>query len=183
MIKKRLVVIGNGMAGARLVEEVLARGGREKYDIVMFGDEPHGNYNRILLSNVLAQSQDPRDIYLNPLEWYRENGVKLHSGVRVRSIDRRSRRLIADHDQTFLDHSLSLPFVDGRSTRTAQTLNSGIRLIGSRASFVSRLADPSPPQWKGRKTVSSRILLVTSTRKRPRPRRVVSTTSPPDASA
>ena len=59
MIKKRLVVIGNGMAGARLVEEVLARAGGEKYDIVMFGDEPHGNYNRILLSNVLAQRKRP----------------------------------------------------------------------------------------------------------------------------
>ena len=96
-MKKRLVVIGNGMAGARLVEEVLARGGGDQHDIVMFGDEPHGNYNRILLSNVLAQSQDPRDIFLNPLEWYAENGVKLHAGVRVRGIDRRGRRLFCDH--------------------------------------------------------------------------------------
>jgi nitrite reductase (NADH) large subunit len=96
MIKKRLVVIGNGMAGARLVEEILTRGGGEQYDITMFGDEPRGNYNRILLSNVLAQSQDPRDIYLNPLEWYAENGVKLHAGVRVRGIDRRSRRIFCE---------------------------------------------------------------------------------------
>ena len=80
--RKRLVVIGNGMAGARLVEDVVGRSGRDLYDITMFGDEPYGNYNRILLSNVLAKSQDPSDIFLNPLEWYAENGVTLHAGTR-----------------------------------------------------------------------------------------------------
>ena len=54
MAKQRLVVIGNGMAGARAVEEVLARGGADMFDITMFGDEPYGNYNRILLSNILS---------------------------------------------------------------------------------------------------------------------------------
>ena len=58
MGKQRLVVIGNGMAGARAVEEMLARGGAEQFDITMFGDEPYGNYNRILLSNVLSGAQD-----------------------------------------------------------------------------------------------------------------------------
>ena len=58
MGKQRLVVIGNGMAGARAVEEILARGGAEQFDITMFGDEPYGNYNRILLSNVLNGAQD-----------------------------------------------------------------------------------------------------------------------------
>ena len=51
---QRLVVIGNGMAGARLVEDLLARDGADRFDITIFGDEPHGNYNRILLSGVLA---------------------------------------------------------------------------------------------------------------------------------
>ena len=51
MAKLSLVVVGNGMAGARAVEEVLARGGGDQFDIVMFGDEPYGNYNRILLSS------------------------------------------------------------------------------------------------------------------------------------
>ena len=50
--KKKLVVVGNGMAGARTVEEILRRGGQ--FDITMFGDEPYGNYNRIMLSNVLG---------------------------------------------------------------------------------------------------------------------------------
>lgn len=91
--KKRLVVVGNGMAGARLVEEVIARGGRDQYDITVFGDEPYGNYNRILLSNVLAKSQDPADIFLNPMAWYEENGVTLHAGMKVTRVDRRMKRV------------------------------------------------------------------------------------------
>src|SRR5262249_55886723 len=86
MKKKNLVVIGNGMAGARTVEEILARGGGEMFDITMFGDEPYGNYNRILLSNVLNGSQDENEIFLNPIEWYRENNITLHVGVYAESI-------------------------------------------------------------------------------------------------
>jgi NAD(P)H-dependent nitrite reductase large subunit len=85
--KRRLVVVGNGMAGARLVEEVLARRGGDRYDITIFGEEAVGNYNRILLSSVLARSHDPKDIFLNPLPWYAENGVTLHAGARVSGID------------------------------------------------------------------------------------------------
>ena len=69
MEKQKLVVIGNGMAEARFVEETLARGRADRFDITMFGDEPCGNYNRILLSNVLAGSHDPDDIFINPLPW------------------------------------------------------------------------------------------------------------------
>jgi NAD(P)H-nitrite reductase large subunit len=70
--KRKLVVIGNGMAGARTVEETLARGGGDQFDITMFGEEPTGNYNRILLSNVLNGSYKEDEIFLNPLDWYRE---------------------------------------------------------------------------------------------------------------
>jgi nitrite reductase (NADH) large subunit len=87
MQKQRLVIIGNGMAGARLVEEVVARGGRERYEIIVFGEEPYGNYNRILLSGVLAGSNDPSNIFLNALSWYHEHGVQLHAGTRVQRID------------------------------------------------------------------------------------------------
>jgi nitrite reductase (NADH) large subunit len=89
--KQRLVVIGNGMAGARLVEEVVARGGSDLFEIVVFGDEPYGNYNRILLSSMLAGTHDPKDIFINPLVWYEENGVTLHAGKRVSTIDRAAR--------------------------------------------------------------------------------------------
>ena len=91
MTKQKLVVVGNGMAGARAVEEVLLRGGDELFDIVMFGDEPYGNYNRILLSNVLSGIQDAGEIFINPLSWYEENKVKLHAGARVTEIDRAAR--------------------------------------------------------------------------------------------
>ncbi len=91
--KRRLVVVGNGMAGARLVEDVLARGGGDQFRIAVFGDEPCGNYNRILLSGVLAGTHRPDDIFLNPLSWYEANAVTLHAGVRVDSIDVPSRQV------------------------------------------------------------------------------------------
>jgi nitrite reductase (NADH) large subunit len=84
---EKLVVVGNGMAGIRAVEEILARGGSELFDITVFGDEPYGNYNRILLSNVLAGSDDPAEIYLNQVDWYDENDIDLRAGVRVVRID------------------------------------------------------------------------------------------------
>jgi nitrite reductase (NADH) large subunit len=89
--KQRLVIIGNGMAGARFAEEVLARHGSALFDLVIFGDEPYGNYNRVLLSSVLAGTHDPRDIFINPLNWYEENGIKLHAGIRADSIDRQAK--------------------------------------------------------------------------------------------
>src|SRR5579884_855465 len=85
--KQRLVVIGNGMAGARFIEDVIARQGNERFDIVVFGDEPYGNYNRILLSGVLAGTHNAQDIFMNPLAWYKENNVTLHCGSPVTRID------------------------------------------------------------------------------------------------
>jgi nitrite reductase (NADH) large subunit len=90
-MKKNLVDIGNGMAGARAVEEILVRGGNDKFNITMFGDEPYGNYNRILLSNVLNGTQPEEEIFLNPIEWYRKNDITLHVGVYAESILRKSR--------------------------------------------------------------------------------------------
>src|SRR5947209_7038779 len=89
--KQNLVVVGNGMAGARAVEEILARGGDRMFDITMYGDEPYGNYNRILLSNVLNGSQDESEIFLNPIEWYQENNITLHVGVYADAILRKSK--------------------------------------------------------------------------------------------
>ncbi len=90
---KKLVVIGNGMAGARVVEEILGRA-PDKFEIVMFGAEPYGNYNRILLSNVLNQTQEPDDIFINPLSWYKENRITLHAGVKAVKIDTERRVVI-----------------------------------------------------------------------------------------
>ncbi|NAZ77261.1 FAD-dependent oxidoreductase, partial [Kineococcus sp. T13] len=86
--RRRLVVVGNGMAGVRAVEELLERGGREQFDVTVFGDEPYGNYNRIMLSHVLSGEEDEEGIFLNSLPWYAENGIALRAGVRVERIDR-----------------------------------------------------------------------------------------------
>jgi nitrite reductase (NADH) large subunit len=95
MAKHKLVVVGNGMAGARAVEEVLSRAG-DRFEIVMFGNESYGNYNRILLSNVLNGSQGPDDILINPLDWYAENGVTLYSGELVIDIDRAAKVILTE---------------------------------------------------------------------------------------
>lgn len=90
--KPKLVVIGNGMAGMRTVEELLqlAPG---LYDITVFGAEPYGNYNRIMLSLLLSGEKNADEIMLNTREWYAENGIALHAGDPVVAIDRRRRRV------------------------------------------------------------------------------------------
>ncbi|WP_232548824.1 nitrite reductase large subunit NirB [Propioniciclava soli] len=95
MERQRLVVIGNGMAGARTVEEILTRA-PDLFDITMFGEEPHGNYNRIALSHVLAGEEDFDSIFLNSLAWYAANGITLHAGVRAKRIDRFAKVVYAD---------------------------------------------------------------------------------------
>lgn len=94
--KQNLVVIGNGMAGARTVEEILARGGADMFDITMFGEEPTGNYNRILLSNVLNGSYQESEIFLNPLSWYQENNIALLSGLKASGLLRRAKLVFGE---------------------------------------------------------------------------------------
>ncbi|MGO4379081.1 NAD(P)/FAD-dependent oxidoreductase [Pseudoduganella sp. RAF19] len=91
-MKPSLVVVGNGMAGMRTVEELLKLA-PDLYDITVFGAEPHGNYNRILLSPVLAGEKTVDDIMLHTREWYQQNGITLHAGDPVEQIDRK-RRLV-----------------------------------------------------------------------------------------
>ncbi len=95
MQKMKLVMVGNGMAGVRTLEEVLKLA-PELYDITVFGAEPHANYNRILLSPVLAGEQTIKDIMLNDVDWYRENGIALHLNKKVVRIDRKARVVYAE---------------------------------------------------------------------------------------
>jgi len=90
MKKMKLVMVGNGMAGVRTLEELL-KIAPDLYDITVFGAEPHPNYNRILLSPVLAGEQTLDEIVLNPLSWYEEHGITLHLGKKVVDVDRRNR--------------------------------------------------------------------------------------------
>jgi nitrite reductase (NADH) large subunit len=94
MRKLKLVMVGNGMAGVRTLEE-LRKIAPDMYDITVFGAEPHPNYNRILLSPVLAGEMTIQDIILNDLQWYADNGITLHLGSKVTEIDRKNRSVIA----------------------------------------------------------------------------------------
>src|SRR5450830_2115923 len=94
--KLKLVMVGNGMARVRTLEELL-KIAPDLYDITVFGAEPHPNYNRILLSPVLAGEQTLDEIILNPFEWYSEHGITLHAGWRVTSVDRVKRMVHAQN--------------------------------------------------------------------------------------
>jgi nitrite reductase (NADH) large subunit len=92
--KERLVVVGNGMAGMRTVEELLTRA-PDRYDITVFGAEPHVNYDRILLSAVLAGEKALDQIVIHPREWYATHRITLHDGDPVIAIDRAKRVVTA----------------------------------------------------------------------------------------
>ncbi len=94
-MKEKLVLVGNGMAGVRTLEELI-KVSPDLYDITVFGDEPHGNYNRILLSPVLAGEKKIDGIMLNERQWYVENNIQLHTGKTIVKIDRRNRMVIAE---------------------------------------------------------------------------------------
>ena len=85
--KMKLVMVGNGMAGVRTLEELL-KIAPDLYDITVFGAEPHPNYNRILLSPVLAGEQTLDEIVLNDWSWYTDHGITLHAGFKVTEVDR-----------------------------------------------------------------------------------------------
>ncbi|MGH8853745.1 MAG: FAD-dependent oxidoreductase, partial [Telluria sp.] len=84
--RPKLVVIGNGMAGMRTVEDLLKLDAG-MYDITVFGAEPRVNYNRILLSPVLAGEQTLDEIVLNSWDWYKDNRITLHAGKKVVEVD------------------------------------------------------------------------------------------------
>ena len=114
--RDRLVIVGNGMAGGRFADELVARCGPDRYAITVVGDEPHDNYNRILLSSVLAGSHRAADIVINPASWYADSGMDLRAGTRIAAIDA-ARRHVVDAAGARLDYDVlvlatgSRPFV------------------------------------------------------------------------
>ena len=115
MKKMKLVMVGNGMAGVRTLEEIL-KIAPDLYDITVFGAEPHANYNRILLSPVLAGEMTLKEIMLNDVDWYAQNGITLHLDKKITKIDRVARKVIAaDGSEESYDRLLlatgSNPFV------------------------------------------------------------------------
>ncbi len=104
--RMKLVMIGNGMAGVRTIEELL-KIAPDLYDITVFGAEPHPNYNRILLSPVLAGEQTLDQIVLNDWSWYQDNGITLHAGWKVTDVDR-VRRIV--QAQNAAGETISAPY-------------------------------------------------------------------------
>lgn len=86
-MRERLVIIGNGMAAGRAMEELFARA-PDLYDVTVFGAEPRTNYNRIMLSPVLSGEAEYEDILIHDEAWYHRHGVTLHRGDEVVAIDR-----------------------------------------------------------------------------------------------
>jgi nitrite reductase (NADH) large subunit len=100
-MQDKLIVIGNGMAGMRTVEELLKLA-PDRYDITVFGAEPHGNYNRIMLSPVLSGEKTIEEIMINDFTWYEKNNITLHCGAgkNVVKIDRKNRQVISEDGTT-----------------------------------------------------------------------------------
>src|SRR5664279_1874643 len=116
---EHLVFAGNGMSGVACVEELLKSG--QVFDITIFGDEPHTNYDRTLLASVLAGERDAESITLNDIEWYQEHGIRTRLGIRIEEIDRAGRAVrSSDGDWTNYDRLILavgsapvIPVVDG----------------------------------------------------------------------
>jgi nitrite reductase (NADH) large subunit len=98
-VREHLVVVGNGMAGCRAVEELLARDAG-RYRVTIFGAEPHVNYNRIMLSPVLAGEKTFEDIIINDHAWYADNRIDLITGDPVSVIDRTARTVTSQSGRT-----------------------------------------------------------------------------------
>ncbi|HEV2419710.1 MAG TPA: nitrite reductase large subunit NirB [Terriglobia bacterium] len=135
---ERLTVVGNGMAGVACVDEILKHG--PKFEITIFGDETQVNYNRILLSSVLAGEKEEDDITLNGLDWYEQRGIGLRLGVRIVDVDARAKTVLGDDGSvTVFDKLLlatgSAPFMplikgaDKQGVFTFRTLDDTRKLI------------------------------------------------------
>jgi len=98
-MKKQLVMIGNGMAGVRTIEEILKRNA-DLFEITIIGDEPYPNYNRIMLSNVLQGKTTVNDININDWNWYQDNHINLLTGEKAIKIEREEKKIITDKGKT-----------------------------------------------------------------------------------
>ncbi len=131
-MKQQLVVVGNGMAGVSCVEQILKQ--PHNFDITIFGDETHVNYNRILLSLVLAGEKSAEDIVINDIDWYQTNDIRARLGVKIASIDRDKKIVIdenggmTEYDKLILATGSSafippIPGVDKKNVHVFRTLD------------------------------------------------------------
>jgi len=99
MTRKRLAIIGNGMAAGRLLDELVRRGAQTRFDIAVYGEETHGCYNRILLGRIIGGGSAD-DITLKSLDWYASCGVTFHAGTMIARLDAASRQLITEQGES-----------------------------------------------------------------------------------
>jgi len=129
---RKLIVVGNGMAGVACVEQILKY--RHDFEVTIFGDETHVNYNRILLSSVLAGEKSAEEIVLNDIDWYRTNGIQPRLGIRIADINADRREVTgADGSITTFDQLIlatgstafvpSIPGVDKQNVHVFRTLD------------------------------------------------------------
>ncbi|KQR77801.1 nitrite reductase large subunit NirB [Rhizobium sp. Leaf341] len=114
-MKQKLVIIGNGMAPGRMLEELFERA-PGLYDVVIFNAEPRVNYDRIMLSPVLSGEKLYEDIVIHGDDWYARHGVTLHKGAKVTGIDRTAKTVTSANGVTESYDKLviatgSLPFI------------------------------------------------------------------------
>ncbi len=114
MSKRKLVLVGNGMAGVRAIEEIIKLA-PDQYDITIFGEEPHPNYNRIQLSNVLQGKTALEEIIMNNWDWYKENNINLLAGEEVLKIDHEENKVFSKNHTVDFDELIiatgSKPFI------------------------------------------------------------------------
>lgn len=114
-MKEKLVLVGNGMAGIRTLENIL-KTDNERFDMTVFGTEPYPNYNRILLSKVLQGDTKTEDITLNDWTWYKEHHIQLFTNETIVKIDPDNQTVMSDQGRTVHYDRLilatgSLPFI------------------------------------------------------------------------
>ncbi|MFA6788342.1 MAG: FAD-dependent oxidoreductase, partial [Arcobacteraceae bacterium] len=114
-MKEKLIVIGNGMSALRTVEEILTHN-KEKYEITIFGEEPHVNYNRIMLSYLLSGEKTFEDTIINHEHWYEENSIILYKNNKVLYVDTQKKKVICSFNQEYAYDKLiiatgSKPFI------------------------------------------------------------------------
>jgi nitrite reductase (NADH) large subunit len=139
MDKQKLVLIGNGMAGVRSIEEILKHS-PHSFEITIFGSEPHPNYNRIQLSAVLQGGTSFKDITINDRDWYNQQNIKLFTGETVIKIDTEEQLVKTDKNQEVpydrliiatgsIPFQLPLPGVDKEGVITFRTMEDCQKMI------------------------------------------------------
>ncbi len=139
---KRLVVVGNGMAGMACVEQILKYA--PQFHITVFGDETHVNYNRMLLSSVLAGEKSADEIVLNPREWYQKNGIDLRVGVRIVDVDPEAKTVTGNDGSVTPYDTLLLATGSSRLDAADRRVGQGRRLRRSARSTTRARCSAAP---------------------------------------